>query len=67
MKNWTEQAYEDHAERIALAVYETTTGNGRDDHDESHMQNCRAAAANTFQDGISVADWHTAALARIAG
>ena len=67
MKNWSDQAYQEYAERIALAVYEASTGNGRDELDESHMQNCHAAAANTFQDGISVADWHAAALARIAG
>ena len=67
MTRWTEQAYQDHADRIALAVYEISTGNGRDEPDESHMQNCHAAAVNTFHDGISVADWHAAALARIAG
>lgn len=67
MQRWTEQAYQDYAGRIALAIWESSTGNGRDDPDESQMQNCQAAAADTFHEGITIETWHAAALARIAG
>lgn len=60
--------YEQNADAIATAIWEISTGNGRkidrDDWD-SHMQNCHAAVANTHVDGISVKDWHDAALARV--
>ena len=65
----TEQQYEMNAEAIALAIWEISTGNGRDldeDMHESHMANCHAAAANTYQDDISVKDWHDAALKVVA-
>lgn len=60
--------YEQNAESITLAIWEESTGNGhnlpRDDWD-SHMQNCQAATANSYHDGISVAEWHKAALRRL--
>jgi hypothetical protein len=58
------------AEAIALAIWETSTNNGRNlDRDEwdCHMQNCHAAVANTYTDQITEAEWHAAALARITG
>ena len=64
----SEQHYEAEAEAIALAIWEISTGNGRDiDRDEwdSHMQNCHAAVANTYVDGIDSRQWQAAALARI--
>lgn len=66
----SEQQYEAEAEAIALAIWEISTGNGqRLDRDvwDSHMQNCHAAVANTYVDGISGTDWQAAALARITG
>ena len=65
---WTEQEFDDYADRIALAVWDATTGNGRDlpeDLWNSHRQNCHAAAVNTWTDDISPEDWHAAALARM--
>lgn len=62
--------YEQTAESIAHAIWETSTGNGhkldRDDWD-THMQNCHAAVANTYRDDITETEWHAAALARIEG
>ena len=58
------------AEMIALAIWEQLTGNGRDlpESDwDSHMQNCHAAVANAYCAGMTQADWHAAALARITG
>jgi hypothetical protein len=56
------------AEAIALAIWETSTNNGRkldrDDWD-SHMQNCHAAVANSYHENLTEAEWHAAALARI--
>jgi hypothetical protein len=69
MNNRTEQQYEIEAEAIALAIWEISTGNGRDiepDDEHSHMQNCHAAVANTYFDGIDGKAWQDAALARIA-
>jgi len=64
----TEQQYEMNAAAIATAIWEISTGNGldldRNDWD-SHMQNCHAAVANRFIDGITRAAWHNAALARV--
>jgi hypothetical protein len=57
-----------YADAIAISIWEISTGNGRDlDRDlwDSHMQNCDAAAANTFYDGITDSEWHAAALARV--
>jgi hypothetical protein len=65
----TEQQYEYEAEAIALAIWEISTENGRnlDEGDwSSHMQNCHAAVANTYFDGIDGKAWQDAALARIA-
>ena len=65
----SEQQYEAYAEAIALAIWEISTGNGRDlDRDDwdSHMQNYHAAVANTYVDGISGTDWQAAALAIVA-
>ena len=65
----TEQQFEMNAAAIATAIWETSTGNGRkmdrDDWD-SHMQNCHAAVANSYTDGIAQAAWHAAALGRVA-
>jgi len=61
----TEQQYETTAAAIALAIWKISTGNGCDlDHDDwnSHLQNCHAAVANTYTDGITQAAWHKAAL-----
>ena len=66
----TEQEYESHANSIAVAIWETSTGNGRDlpeDLWDSHMQNCRAAVANTYSDKIALENWHAAALASVSG
>ena len=65
----TEQQYEMNAAAIATAIWEISTGNGRDldeDLHHSHMQNCHAAVANSFADDITVKAWHDAALARVA-
>ena len=62
----TEQ-YEMNAAAIATAIWEISTGNGRDlnrDDWHSHMQNCHAEVANSYTDGITQAAWHKAALAR---
>jgi hypothetical protein len=62
--------YEQTAEEIALAIWETSTANGHKmDKDlwDSHMQNCHAATANSYREDISEADWHKAALAKITG
>lgn len=56
-----ELRYDSDCEAIALAICETTAGNGRDDWD-SHMQNCYAAVANSYLEGISIEDWHASAL-----
>lgn len=62
--------YETNANAIALALWEEDTGNGtgldRAEWD-SHMQNCHDAAANAYQDDMSVKDWHAAAKARLHG
>jgi hypothetical protein len=57
-----------YADAIAISIWEISTGNGRDlDRDlwDSHMQNCDAAVAHTFYDGITQSEWHAAALARV--
>jgi hypothetical protein len=64
----TEQQYETTAAAIALAIWEISTSNGRDlDHDDwnSHLQNCYAAVANSYIDGITVGAWHNAALGKV--
>ena len=64
----TEQQYEMNAAAIATAIWETSTSNGRDLDEElhdSHMQNCHAAVANSYTDGVTVKAWHAAALARV--
>jgi len=62
--------YEADADAIALAIWEQSTGNGRDlprDQWDEHMQNCHATVANAYLDGMTVAAWHAAALARLTG
>jgi len=64
----TKQQYETTASAIATAIWKISTGNGRDlDHDDwnSHMQNCHAAVANSYTDGITRAAWHNAALGKV--
>ena len=64
----TEQEYELNAAAIALAIWEISTGNGRDldrDNWNSHLQNCHAAVANTYTDNITVGAWHKAALEKV--
>ena len=64
----TEQQYETTAAAIALAIWEISTGNGRDldrDNWNSHLQNCHAAVANTYTDGITVGAWYKAALGKV--
>jgi hypothetical protein len=64
----TEQQYETNAAAIALAIWETSTGNGHDlDHDgwDCHLQNCHAAVANTYTNNITVGAWHNAALGKV--
>lgn len=60
--------YEQTAEAIATAIWETSTQNGRkidrDDWDE-HMTDCHAAVANSYVEGIGVDEWKAAALARV--
>ena len=60
--------YEMRADAIALAIWEIDTGNGRGlnrDEWDSHMENCHAAVANTYIEGITDSEWHTAALHRL--
>lgn len=60
--------YEMRTESVALAVWERSTGNGRDlDRDmwDEHMANCHAAAANTYREGISDKEWFDLALSRV--
>ena len=64
----TEQQYETNASAIATAIWKISTGNGRDlarDDWDCHLQNCHAAVANTYTDGITVEAWHDAALDRV--
>ena len=64
----TEQKYEMNASAIATAIWEISTGNGRDMDEElhdSHIQNCHAAVANSYTDDITVEAWHDAALALV--
>jgi hypothetical protein len=61
----TEQQYETSASAIATAIWKISTGNGHDldlEDWNSHMQNCHAAVANAYVDGISIDDWQAAAL-----
>lgn len=67
--NFNYMTYEQTAEAIATAIWEISTGNGRNlgrDDFDSHMQNCHAAVANSFTDDITEEEWHDAALARVA-
>jgi hypothetical protein len=62
----TEQQYETHFDAIATAIWEATTGNGRDLDEslwDSHMNNCQAAVNNSWTDDMSVEQWQAAALA----
>jgi len=62
----TEQEYEMQDAAIATAIWEISTGNGRDlddDLHDNHMQNCQAAVANTYFDDIDIDAWQSAALA----
>jgi len=56
------------AAAIATSIWEISTGNGRyldiDDWN-SHLQNCHAAVANSYTDGITQAAWHKAALGKV--
>jgi hypothetical protein len=64
----TEQQFETNAAAIATAIWKISTGNGRDlpaDDYHSHMQNCHAAVANSYTDGITPAAWHKAALGKV--
>ena len=64
----TEQEYEMNSDAIAAAIWEISTGNGRDLHDElhhSHTQNCHAAVANTYIDDITIDEWQADALAQV--
>jgi len=64
----TEQQYEMNAAAIATAIWEISTGNGRDLDEElhdSHMQNCHAAVANTYIDDITIDQWQADALAQV--
>ena len=66
----TEQQYETIAASIATVIWEISTGNGRDLDEElhyDHMQNCRAAVANSYADSITVEAWQSAALAQVGG
>jgi hypothetical protein len=64
----TEQEYETTAAAIALAIWETSTGNGHDlarDDWDCHLQNCHAAVANSYTNNITVGAWHKAALGKV--
>lgn len=66
----TEQQYEICADAISRNIWEISTNNGSALDEEfwhSHRQNCYAAVANTYFDGINVDDWQNAALERIGG
>ena len=66
----TDITYQTNASATAISIWEISTGNGRDlarDDWDSHLQNCHAAVANTYTDGITQAAWHNAALARVRG
>jgi hypothetical protein len=66
----TEQEYETAAPALATAVWEISTGNGRalaSSEWDSHMENCHAAVANTYVDGIAIDAWQAAALATVQG
>ena len=60
--------YEMRANRIALVIWAIDTDNGRGlnrDECNSHMENCHAAVANTYIEGMTDSEWHTAALHRL--
>lgn len=60
--------YETTADAIALALWKSDTGNGATLHPDlwdAHMENCHAAAANTYHDGLNVNDWYAAAWVRL--
>ena len=62
--------YERELESVALAIWEISTGNGHKlDNDlwDSHMQNCYAAAANTYYEGVDLSDWLQLALSKVSG
>jgi hypothetical protein len=62
----TEQQFETHFDAIATAIWEATTGSGRDIDEslwDSHMNNCQAAVNNSWTDDMSVEQWQAAALA----
>ena len=64
----TEQQYEMNAAAIATAIWEISTGNGRDLDEElhdSHMQNCHAAVSNNYIDDITIDEWQADALAQV--
>ena len=64
----TNQQYEMNASAIATAIWEISTGNGRNldaDLHNDHMQNCHAAVANSYADNVTVAAWQSAALDRV--
>ena len=64
----TEQQYEMNAAAIATAIWEISTGNGRDLDEELHdsqMQNCHAVVANTYIDDITIDEWQADALAQV--
>ena len=68
MTNRTEQQYEIEADAIATAIWEKSTGNGRDidrDQWDEHRANCEAAVASAYHDGIRSEEWQAAALARV--
>lgn len=66
---FTYMTYDQTADAIATAIWEISTGNGRDleeDLHNDHMQNCHAAVANSYTDDITVEAWQDAALARVS-
>lgn len=70
MTNRTEEQCEIESDAIATAIWEQSTGNGRDLDREmwgEHRTNCEAAVANTYRDGIDSDEWQSEALARVSG
>jgi crotonobetainyl-CoA:carnitine CoA-transferase CaiB-like acyl-CoA transferase len=62
----TEQQFETVFDAITTALWEATTGNGRDIDAymwDTHYKNCQSAVNNSYSDGMSVDEWHEAAIA----
>jgi hypothetical protein len=64
----TEEQFHDMQERIARTLFNASTRDGADLSAAlhwCHMQNCLAATANAYCEGMSVAEWQDAARERM--